>query len=127
MIWFCKRTKRQERQTKIEFSKLKNQVQEIGRRSSIISLQAARSLDEEQKIAIAYNPEEEDDTDDSELEGNGCLVCCDNVANMINYPCGHVCYCHNCAQAVIEKDDLCPHCRQKISDCKQIYHAGFRV
>eukprot|EP01084_Bolivina_argentea_P096558 173592_1 len=54
-----------------------------------------------------------------------CLICCDNIANMFNYPCGHVTYCHDCVTMQLNNNaHKCPICRQNI-ECKQIYNAGF--
>eukprot|EP01083_Nonionella_stella_P136493 415360_1 len=54
-----------------------------------------------------------------------CIICCDNVANMFNYPCGHVTYCNICVGKVTQHEDKCPNCRQSIFEYKQIYKAGF--
>eukprot|EP01083_Nonionella_stella_P081663 225080_1 len=58
-------------------------------------------------------------------ENEYCIICCDNVANMFNDPCGHVTYCNTCADKMEKQEDKCPNCRQIIVQYKQIYQAGF--
>eukprot|EP01083_Nonionella_stella_P309096 1093306_1 len=58
-------------------------------------------------------------------ENEYCIICCDNVANMFNDPCGHVTYCNTCADKMEKQEDKCPNCRQIFVQYKQIYQAGF--
>ena len=55
-----------------------------------------------------------------------CIICLLNTPNMFNYPCGHSCFCSECADEAIMHDNKCPNCRQRIVDCKQIFNGGFR-
>eukprot|EP01084_Bolivina_argentea_P133995 236429_1 len=55
-----------------------------------------------------------------------CILCCDQIANMFNYPCGHVSYCTNCSIEAIKTDSKCPNCQQLIKECKTIYSGGFK-
>eukprot|EP01084_Bolivina_argentea_P079815 144690_1 len=57
---------------------------------------------------------------DDEKEENLCILCCNDIANMFNDPCGHVTYCYSCATGALEQDARCPNCRAQIH-CKQIY------
>eukprot|EP01084_Bolivina_argentea_P313877 543611_1 len=128
IIWFCKHTKKKDKQTKIEFSKLKTEVRDIGRRHSVISLSNQNiHIAEEEKIAIVrVNTDEVTDEDDI-LHNNQCLLCCNNIANVVLWPCAHVCYCNECATNAIQNNKFCPQCRDSITDFKQIFRGGFRV
>eukprot|EP01083_Nonionella_stella_P178801 632808_1 len=58
-------------------------------------------------------------------DNHQCILCVDNVANMFNYPCGHVSYCMNCSLEALNQDNKCPNCRELVLECKNIYSGGF--
>lgn len=51
-----------------------------------------------------------------------CVYCIDKEANFILVPCGHVCFCEECAKDFTE--DKCPICRQKIEHKSKVYFPG---
>jgi len=48
-----------------------------------------------------------------------CVICLDNLANIVCLPCKHLGLCTFCAQK--EKVDICPICRSEIKDQMQIF------
>ena len=48
-----------------------------------------------------------------------CLVCMDKPLSVALVPCGHVCYCLECAER--EKIKECPNCRSKVDEMQRIY------
>jgi len=48
-----------------------------------------------------------------------CVICLDNLANIVCLPCKHLALCTFCAQK--EKVDICPICRSEIRDQMQIF------
>uniref|UniRef100_A0A671V296 Leucine rich repeat and sterile alpha motif containing 1 n=1 Tax=Sparus aurata TaxID=8175 RepID=A0A671V296_SPAAU len=58
----------------------------------------------------------------SPVEGPGgseCVVCMETGAQVIFLPCGHVCCCHVCSDAL----QNCPLCRSSISQRIRLYHS----
>lgn len=43
-----------------------------------------------------------------------CLICYTNGIDTITKPCNHMCLCHDCAEIMKKKTELCPLCRQTI-------------
>ena len=61
-------------------------------------------------------------------ENNGlCYLCCEEEANIFNYPCGHVTFCNDCVEFnMVRLSSDCPSCRQNVQEFKRIYPAGFQ-
>lgn len=57
---------------------------------------------------------------DEDVE-NACLICLSQPRNCILLNCGHVCFCHDCYQAL--PNQKCPICRQDISRVLPLYYA----
>eukprot|EP01084_Bolivina_argentea_P014948 27954_1 len=55
-----------------------------------------------------------------------CVICMDNEPNMFNFPCGHNCYCSECATQAFEQNKTCPSCRKNIGCLRKIYKAGMK-
>ena len=43
-----------------------------------------------------------------------CVVCLSNEIKWILVPCGHKCVCEDCGKIILEKNQNCPICKQKI-------------
>jgi len=52
---------------------------------------------------------------------NECVMCVDNPANFVIVPCGHVCLCKTCKDALIARRGKCPKCRGVISTTHQVF------
>jgi len=58
---------------------------------------------------------------DNVIENLRCMVCVSKLANAFFLPCGHLCYCMQCAHASMKEDKLfCPICRGFVQECKQV-------
>ena len=53
-----------------------------------------------------------------------CAVCLVNNKNSIFMPCGHVCTCEECADAVVNTDGQCPMCRTDITGTNKAFFGG---
>ena len=51
-----------------------------------------------------------------------CIICCDNQADCIILPCGHVVACSSCLKKWFDSNPICPFCRNPISEFKTIYN-----
>ncbi|ETO28062.1 hypothetical protein RFI_09070, partial [Reticulomyxa filosa] len=54
-----------------------------------------------------------------------CLICCENAADIVFVPCGHICVCESCSKPL--KQDTpptCIVCRQTVSIFQKIYTCG---
>lgn len=47
-----------------------------------------------------------------------CVVCMDAARNVVLVPCGHVCCCKTCGEAL----DTCPICREHIEQALRMYN-----
>ncbi|CAJ1344413.1 unnamed protein product [Effrenium voratum] len=50
-----------------------------------------------------------------------CVVCLEQPADTAVVPCGHMCGCHRCMNAIMEAERLCPVCRGTASSIMRIY------
>ena len=50
-----------------------------------------------------------------------CVVCWDSKPSWVCVPCGHLAMCKACSQAVKEKTNTCPVCRQLIRSINQVF------
>ena len=53
--------------------------------------------------------------------GNECVVCTDNPASFVIVPCGHVCLCEGCRDALLARGGDCPICRGAISTTCKVF------
>jgi len=54
-----------------------------------------------------------------------CAVCMSNVPDSVIVPCGHVCLCHDCGEALLELDGTrktCPICRGPINSVVKLFY-----
>ncbi|XP_070801245.1 mitochondrial ubiquitin ligase activator of nfkb 1-A-like [Pituophis catenifer annectens] len=58
---------------------------------------------------------------DEELPANGCVVCLTNPRECVVLPCGHICLCFHCFQAL--PNPSCPICRGLIDRVVPLYQA----
>ncbi|KAM9844526.1 mitochondrial ubiquitin ligase activator of nfkb 1-A [Aulostomus maculatus] len=63
---------------------------------------------------------ERQDSAEEQIE-NPCLICLSQPRNCIVLDCGHVCFCHDCFQALPKRQ--CPICRQDISRVLPLFYA----
>ena len=47
-----------------------------------------------------------------------CVICLDKTLSVAVKPCGHVVYCHICAQKV---EKICPICRREVAETLRLY------
>jgi hypothetical protein len=50
-----------------------------------------------------------------------CKVCFDKEADHLCMPCGHMCCCRDCLEAVRRGGGLCPICRARITAIQRVY------
>jgi len=50
-----------------------------------------------------------------------CVICFDGKREVAVTPCGHVCFCKDCAVAY-KKEKLCPTCRSPITSLVRIFN-----
>lgn len=48
---------------------------------------------------------------DEENESGMCIICCEQKACVVNFPCRHCCMCHECAEKFSDISVRCPICR----------------
>ncbi|XP_013910722.1 PREDICTED: mitochondrial ubiquitin ligase activator of nfkb 1-A-like [Thamnophis sirtalis] len=58
---------------------------------------------------------------DEELPANACVVCLSNPRECVLLPCGHICLCFHCFQAL--PNSSCPICRADIDRAVPLYQA----
>ena len=46
---------------------------------------------------------------------HNCLVCLDDIREVVIVPCGHYCLCENCANIIAKSTGKCPLCRGHIN------------
>ena len=46
---------------------------------------------------------------------DGCIICWCADPSLIFQPCGHLCCCNDCAQAILEGNFACPMCRSPVT------------
>lgn len=51
-----------------------------------------------------------------------CIICCDNQADCIILPCGHVVACSSCLKNWFDSNPICPFCRNPTSEFKTVYN-----
>ncbi len=60
-----------------------------------------------------------------ELENQGldndCAICMDTPRNSVLRPCNHMITCYNCSTLLLNRQDNCPICRDKIEDIIKIF------
>ena len=66
------------------------------------------------------NGEEPSDAQKANDSKDECVVCMDKPMSVAWVPCGHVCYCIECAEKC-KKEDKCPTCSQKVTELQRIY------
>ena len=68
-----------------------------------------------------HRPTPDDDTLQEDLkkmqEEQMCKICYDEPADMAYVPCGHMCCCRNCTEAIL----CCPICRTRIKEAIKSY------
>eukprot|EP00035_Acanthoeca_spectabilis_P011359 m.199692 g.199692 ORF g.199692 m.199692 type:complete len:361 (+) comp15323_c0_seq1:73-1155(+) len=52
---------------------------------------------------------------------NECVVCIDNEASFVIVPCGHVCLCEECKDALVAGSRKCPKCRGAIDNTFKVF------
>ena len=50
-----------------------------------------------------------------------CVICADNPATFVIVPCGHVCLCERCKDALLARGGDCPICRGKIENIFKVF------
>ncbi|CAE7030141.1 LUL3 [Symbiodinium natans] len=56
-------------------------------------------------------------------EDGACVVCLERPADTAVVPCGHLCLCQRCADAMRGQTTLCPMCRNEASSTVRIYRS----
>ncbi len=51
-----------------------------------------------------------------------CVICFDGPKDTLLAPCGHVCCCIACANALLEKEEKCPVCRRFIESAFKVFN-----
>lgn len=57
----------------------------------------------------------------AEKERRICVICQDRERSVLLYPCGHMCVCEECTNAIRQRGHPCPICRQDIIDTLKVY------
>ena len=52
---------------------------------------------------------------------NDCAICMDSIRNSVLRPCNHMITCYNCSTLLLNRQDNCPICRDKIEDVIKIF------
>jgi hypothetical protein len=52
-----------------------------------------------------------------------CVVCLDEAITHVFAPCGHLCTCANCGDAIMRATKLCPICRHEAQMCFKTFAA----
>jgi hypothetical protein len=50
-----------------------------------------------------------------------CILCMDADRRVVLRPCGHLCLCQQCADAVLACDRRCPLCRQEVHEIQVVF------
>lgn len=63
------------------------------------------------------------DFDEKNRDRDECVICLNGPKNTAFYPCGHQCFCNQCASMFKQqaKHQICPICRNRIQDILKIY------
>lgn len=77
-----------------------------------MALEMSESVNDHEVPVVEVTGVDDDGTTDSE-----CLICFANSVDSVLVPCGHMCCCQECAEAMKE----CPVCRQTISQIVKTY------
>lgn len=84
---------------------------------AVISIKQALNMENEELINRMQKKEEEEKAD---LNRQGtCVICLDNLANIVCLPCKHLALCMECGRSEKIKD--CPICRKKVEDKMEIF------
>jgi hypothetical protein len=67
-------------------------------------------------------------TEEESLGIEMCFICYERVPNTIVEPCGHMCVCRECAEALKKTNDatVCVRCRRKIENVVQVEYSVFQ-
>jgi len=71
------------------------------------------------KLKIQHEMDQSSVTQEANKSKDECLVCMDKPLSVALVPCGHVCYCLECAERETVKE--CPNCRSKVDEMQRIY------
>lgn len=63
----------------------------------------------------------EDLNDSSGSQDNDCAICMDITRNSVLRPCNHMITCYKCSMLLLNRQDNCPVCREKIEDVIKIF------
>ena len=63
----------------------------------------------------------EDMNDTSGNNDNDCAICMDLIRNSVLRPCNHMITCFDCSMLLLNRQDNCPVCREKIEDVIKIF------
>lgn len=58
------------------------------------------------------------------LDNLECSICLDNPVNTVVIPCGHLCMCWRCANAILHGSQECPICRRHFRAVNRVYITG---
>lgn len=75
-----------------------------------------KSSKNEKKILDDLN-----DFSNSAQDNNDCAICMDISRNSVLRPCNHMITCFNCSILLLNRQDNCPICREKIDDVIKIF------
>jgi hypothetical protein len=78
-------------------------------------LQSFKSKNDKKILVDDLNVENEQDND--------CAICMDMSKNSVLRPCNHMVTCYNCSNLLLNRQDSCPVCREKISEVIKVFMA----
>ena len=58
-------------------------------------------------------------------QGDMCIVCLEEKANMAYSDCGHISLCQGCYQEWSKDKTYCPQCRRNCNNVIKVYHTGY--